>query len=184
MQGSELVPPEAALDFINRVEAWKAMGIAERVKGRGRNTAAQALTAIQGAITQHDPGAQIEALLTLVGFGWSQHRDYGTHPAKVATAALRFLRPVDWGVVDWRSGAVASTLKDGVSIAEAAHLLRRKGREYWVDALSHIDSQWAVALNAKYRSIGQRFGVPRNADVDQFLFAITLELWPLDRKHG
>jgi hypothetical protein len=177
------VPADAALDFVNRVEAWKAMGIRERMFGIGRTTAQQAQAAVQAALAGQTPRAQLEAFHSLVGFGHAPHRDYRTRPAKVASAAMRFLLPVDWGVVDWRSGAIASSLADSSSLDEAARAARRQGSRHWKDAFSHVDAEWAVTLNAQYRRIGARFDIRRNAEVDQLLFAISLELWPLGRAH-
>jgi hypothetical protein len=88
-----------ALEFVNRVEIWKAMGIQERILGVERNTDLQAQEAIKKAISSVTPKMQIESLHSLIGFGSSENKDYGrTQPAKVASAAMRFLFPDKWGV--------------------------------------------------------------------------------------
>lgn len=177
LQGS--IDKNDALDFINRTEKWKAMGIPERILGVGRNTPQDAHKALEGAITGSTEKLQIESLHALIGFGSSTHREYGTRPAKVASAAMRFLFPREWGVVDWRSGTIANCIDNSRDIDEAKAKASEKDRTHWVDSFSHIDSEWAISLNQKYREIGNQFEIEKNSEVDQFLFAISLQLWPL-----
>jgi hypothetical protein len=141
LQNGNDIDSDAALDFINKVETWKAMGIKKRIKGVGKNTSPQALQAITNVFNNQENKKKIEALHTLSGFGISQHKDYGTKPAKVATAAMRFLYPEEWGVVDWRSGTIAKCLVDSSDICEAINLAQKKKKRYWKDSFSHINSE-------------------------------------------
>jgi hypothetical protein len=173
------IDEQRSLEFINRTEKWKSMGIQERIIGAGRNTSEDARKALEGAISQSTDKLQIESLHALIGFGTSPHPEYRTRPAKVASVAMRFLFPYKWGVVDWRSGAIVNCLSESRDIEEAKVKALEKERSHWVDSFSHIDSDWAISLNQQYRKIGNRFDIEKNSVVDQFLFAISLQLWPL-----
>lgn len=167
-----------ALDFINRVETWKAMGIQKRIFGVGHTTDLQAQSAIHNVIIATTEKAKIESLHTLRGFGTSTER-----PAKVASAAMRFLYPEKWGVVDWRSGCLASSLiKNYFDIDSTIGSLSKINSQDFRDAFENINSSGAIEINKQYRLIGDKFQIKNNADVDRFLFGISLEIWPLGEK--
>jgi hypothetical protein len=176
------VDAEIALNFVNRVEKWKAMNIPGRIYGVGVTTAQQAKDAVQNAVSGQNGKSQIESLHVLRGFGTSKPAGQTTRPAKVASAAMRFLFPCTWGVVDWRSATIVSCLNGGVNVEEAIKSAQRRDKTEWINDFQFIDAQWAVELNKKYAEIGRQLAIPRNAEVDQFLFGISLSVWPLEQQ--
>ena len=176
------VDAEVALDFVNRIEKWKAMNIPSRIRGAGVTTAQQAKDALQNTLSGKNDKSQIESLNVLRGFGTSIPAGQRTSRAKVASAAMRFLFPCTWGVVDWRSATIVHCLNGGVNVEHAIASARRRDKTEWVKDFDFIDAQWAVELNNKYAEIGQQLAIPRNAEVDQFLFGISLSVWPLQKQ--
>ncbi|MBF4232914.1 hypothetical protein, partial [Vibrio anguillarum] len=161
------------------VETWKAMDIPNRIIGVGINTAPMAKNAILNSLKATTKKGQIEAFHTLYGFGISRNNEFNRRPAKVASAAARFLFPIGWGVVDWRSAAIAQSFDDETDINVVKEKANSHDKSDWKTAYSMIDSHLAVQLNQKYQQIGVKFGIAENAVVDQFLFGISLSLWPI-----
>lgn len=177
------IDSELALEFVNRVEVWKAMGISERIFGVGKTTNEQAVKAITNAIEANSKKEQIISFHSLIGFGISIDKIYKTRKAKVASAAVRFLFPKDWGVVDWRSGAISQCMIDNdFDIYKAVRSARETERSDWVLLYEHIDADRAIEINNRYLQIGCRFDIQNNADVDIFLFGISLDIWPISSK--
>ncbi len=182
IQSGKDIDSQLAIYFINEVEEWKAMGIQKRIKGRGVNSQSLAKKAIINSIKSSSPKDQIEAFHPLTGFGSSINKDYKARPAKVASAAVRFLFPEKWGVVDWRSATIAKCLLETNDISEAKILASKQDKSMWEKSYVFMDSTWAVALNKQYSKIGEIWGIKNNSIVDQFLFGISLELWPLPKR--
>jgi hypothetical protein len=61
--------------------------------------------------------------------------------------------------------------------------LKLEDKNTFKNAHSHIDSEWAVVINESYNEIGNHFDINNNSEVDQFLFAISLDIWPIRKKH-
>jgi hypothetical protein len=177
----DLIDSEKALNFVNRVEAWKAMGISERILGAGYTSKKQAKKVLTESIKANSRKEQITAFHALKGFGTSCHEFYKTHPAKVASAATRFLFPNDWGVVDWRSGALSECMiKHNFEIDKTIEAALSEDKKIWSGSLyNHIDADKAININQRYKNIGKHFSIEANADVDIFLFGISLEIWPI-----
>lgn len=169
-----------SLNFINRVEFWKAMGIKERIFGINVNTADLAQSSIRNAISKDNQLEKLKSFHSLRGFGRSVHKEYRTNPAKVASAAMRFLFPEQWGIVDWRSGTVANSLMDnGFDVVKSKSQLLGKSSSSCRKDFSHVDSEWAVNINSQYSKIGKHWGLDKTSEVDQVAFAISLEIWPI-----
>ena len=173
------VDESMCLEFINEVETWKAMDIPGRIIGVGQNTASMAKSAVLNSLKATSKKDQIEAFHTLHGFGISKNNPFNKRPAKVASAAVRFLSPKHWGVVDWRSAAIAQSFDGETDVNVVKRKASSHDKSDWKRAYSMIDSHLAVQLNQKYQQIGAKFGIAENAVVDQFLFGVSLSLWPI-----
>lgn len=172
-----------ALNFVNRVEEWKAMGISDRIFGVGKTTDEQAVTAITNSIKAKSKKEQITAFHSLIGFGVSIDKTHKTRKAKVASAAVRFLFPREWGVVDWRSGAISQCMIDNnFDINKVMASASQTERFDWNLLYEHIDADRAIDINDRYTQIGNHFTIQNNADVDIFLFGISLNIWPISGK--
>ena len=98
--------------------------------------------------------------MQLRGFGSSRDEESGQRRAKVATAALRFLKPESWGVVDWRTAAMLVLLVDGNGNVDQALSLSKKHKPKDLkDAYDLIDENGACAYNQMYRD---RRAIPFN----------------------
>ena len=97
-------PSRSALDaadtLLLEIEKWKAMCLGERMIYGQQNPSDAVWGAFRDAVNTSNDREGILSIMRLKGFGSSRNDKTGKRPAKVASAALRFLRPGDWGVVD------------------------------------------------------------------------------------
>jgi hypothetical protein len=80
--------------------------------------------------------------MRLKGFGSAQDAETDQRRAKV-TAVLRFLKPEEWGVVDWRTIAMLGNLeKSNGNVDQELVLSRREPYDprKWLDM---VDENWA-----------------------------------------
>jgi hypothetical protein len=82
------------------------MCLKERMGNAEQNSEQTVWGAFGGALDARDDRDAILSIMQLRGFGSSRDEESGHRRAKVATAALRFLKPDSWGVVDWRTAAM------------------------------------------------------------------------------
>lgn len=102
----------AAHALLVEIEKWKAMCLKERMGNAEQNSQRDVWNAFRGALSARNDLDAILSIMQLKGFGSSRDEESGQRRAKVATAALRFLKPEEWGVVDWRTIAMLGLLKN------------------------------------------------------------------------
>ncbi|HEX7423134.1 MAG TPA: hypothetical protein VF311_04490 [Terriglobales bacterium] len=116
----------AAHTLLVDIEKWKAMCLKERMGNAAKNSPKQVWEAFRGAVDAKDDVQSILSIMRLRGFGSSHDEDTGQRRAKVATAVLRFLKPEEWGIVDWRTIAMLGLLKNAKGNVDQALELARK----------------------------------------------------------
>lgn len=172
---------DAAHDLLMDIEKWKAMCLKERMGNAERNSKRGVWDAFQSAIEAKNDLDAILAIMQLKGFGSSRDEESGQRRAKVATAALRFLRPDEWGVVDWRTAAMLGFLnKANGDIDQALILARKQNAGDLRETFDIIDERGACAINQMYRD-RRTPGLRRAADVEMAIFGLSLIVWPIPK---
>ncbi len=116
----------AAHALLMDIEKWKAMCLKERMGNAEQNSPRAVWNAFRGAVDARNDLEAILSIMQLRGFGSSRDEESGQRRAKVATAALRFLKPDSWGVVDWRTAAMLGLLKKSNGDVDQALRLAKK----------------------------------------------------------
>jgi hypothetical protein len=99
--------------------------------------------------------------------------------AKVASAALRFLKPDTWGVVDWRTAAMLEFLSQSNGDVDQAMVLAKKWQaDDLRETYKGINEDWACAINQKYRDMRATPSFPRTVDVEMAVFGLSMMAWP------
>lgn len=177
---------DAAYDLLLDIEKWKAMCLGERMIYAQRNPKQTVWDAFYYAVNASNDEDAILSIMRLKGFGSSPNDETGRRPAKVASAALRFLKPATWGVVDWRTAAMTGLLKASAGDVDQALKLAKKYnaaelRETYKD---NIDGDGACEYNRAYRKMQASSGLPRTADTDMAVFGLSLIAWPMPKWSG
>jgi len=175
-------PPKRSLsrskDFLLKVEQWKAMCIEDQTGMASKNAEVLIWEAFQGALRAGNDVEAVRSIMSLVGFGSQPDKETGLGRAKRATAVLRFMKPTEWGVVDWRTAATLGLFKkhngDINSLLIQAETMNPKDLRKCYDI---IDEHCACQINKEYR-VMRTEELPRAADVDMALFGISLKAWP------
>lgn len=171
----------ASHDLLMDIEKWKAMCLRERMGNAERNSERDVWDAFQSAIEAENDLDAILAIMQLKGFGSSRDEESGQRRAKVATAALRFLRPDLWGVVDWRTAAMLGFLdKANGDIDQALKLARKQNAGDLRKTFDIIDERGACAINQMYRD-RRTSSFLRTADVEMAIFGLSLMAWPIPK---
>lgn len=170
---------QEAKAFLVEVENWKGMSMRNQVGLAKRNSEPFIWRAFQQAMNSETDLGAIRSLMSLIGFGSSPHPETGLRRAKRTTAVLRFLKPYDWGAVDWRTIAILRFLEKhsfdvGRGLAEAT---MDNPKDLQKD-LDHINEDWACEINQKYKEM-RTLELPRAADVEMALFGLSMVAWPL-----
>jgi hypothetical protein len=161
------------------IEQWKAMCLQQRMGNAGQNSELAVWNAFRGALTAQNDRDAILSVMQLKGFGSSRDDETGQRRAKVATSAMRFLRPDTWGVVDWRTAAMLSFLDQSKDDVDQALLLAKKWKANDLrDAYDVIDENAACAYNQMYRDRRAALNFPRTVDVEMALFGLSMMAWP------
>jgi len=167
-----------AKELLILIEKWKAMCLKERMGNAETNPKRIIWNAFQTAISATSDYRALLSIMDLKGFGTTEDPKTGQRRAKVATAVMRFLKPEDWGVVDWRTLAILAELersKNDVDLAInqaskiAARILRSR--------FDIIESGTAVQTIQKYRTMRVVPTLARAADIDMALFGLSLKAW-------
>jgi hypothetical protein len=179
-------PSSSALAAAHRllidIEKWKAMCLKERMGNAEQNSPSLVWSAFQGAIAAVSDLDAILSIMQLRGFGLSVDEESGQRRAKVATAALRFLNPNKWGVVDWRTAALLGFLdKAAGNVDDALRFAKKERASDLRNALDIIDEHGACAINQMYRDRVSPPHFPRTVDVEMGLFGLSLIAWPLPK---
>jgi hypothetical protein len=117
--------------------------------------------------------------MQLKDFGSSLDEESGQRRPKVATAALRFLKPEEWGVVDWRIIAMLGLMKDAKWNVDQALVLARKEKPAELrKILDLVDEQGACAVNREYRAMRVAAPLARTVDVEMAIFGLSVMAWP------
>lgn len=170
----------AAYTLLLDIEEWKAMCLQERMRNAGQNSQQVVWNAFRGALDAHNDRDAILSIMQLRGFGSSRDDETGQRRAKVATAALRFLKPDTWGVVDWRTAAMLAFLDKSKGDVDRALLLAKKYRAVDLRETYEItDENGACAYNQMYRDRRTTPSFPRAVDVEMALFGLSLKIWPM-----
>lgn len=169
----------AAYDLLLDIEEWKAMCLQQRMGNAGQNSEPAIWNAFRGALTAQNDRDAILSVMQLKGFGSSRDDETGQRRAKVATSAMRFLRPETWGVVDWRTAAMLSFLDQSKGDVDQALRLAKKWKANDLrDAYDVIDENAACAYNQMYRDMLKAPCFPRTVDVEMGLFGLSMMAWP------
>jgi hypothetical protein len=179
-QGSR--PSESALaaarDLLIDIEKWKAMCLKERMGNAEKNSQQDIWDAFRDALTARNDRDAILSVMRLKGFGSSQDEETGQRRAKVATAALRFLRPNDWGVVDWRTIAMLGMLKKARwDVDQALALAKREDPANLRKIYDIVDEDGACQVNQEYRAL-QTGPLLRAVDAEMAIFGLSVMAWP------
>jgi len=176
---------DAAHALLVDIEKWKAMCLKERMGNAEQNSPQAVWNAFRGAV---DARSDLEAILSIMqlrGFGSSRDEETGQRRAKVATAALRFLKPDEWGVVDWRTIAMLGLLKKAKANVDQALMLAKKEKPAELrNALDIVDEQGACEVNEIYRSMRTIPHLSRTVDVEMAIFGLSLMAWPIPKSAG
>jgi hypothetical protein len=120
--------------------------------------------------------------MELKGFGSSRDEYSGQRRAKVATAALRFLKPDTWGVVDWRTAAMLGLLVESQGdVDKALELAKKQNPQVLRNTYDLIDEHGACAYNQMYRDRKVTPHLPRAADVEMAIFGLSIRAWPFPK---
>jgi hypothetical protein len=166
-------------EFLIQVERWKAMCISDRMGNAERNKPKSIWNALRGALSAKTDLETLNSIMQLKGFGSSYDEEYGQRRAKVATSLLRFLLPVEWGVVDWRNAAMVSILRiHKLEVDIALKYAKKYQPSELRETFNIIDEFAATEINDQYRTMRNK-QLPRAADVDMALFGLSLMAWPI-----
>lgn len=173
---------DAAYALLLEIEKWKAMCLGERMIYGRQNPSRAVWDAFRGALNTSSDRAAILSIMVLRGFG-SSRNESGEWPAKVASAGMRFLRPAEWGVVDWRTAAMLGLLKESGGDVDLALRLANKYRaeelrEVYKD---NINEDAACEYNRMYRELQLSAGFSRVADAEMAVFGLSLRAWPIGK---
>lgn len=150
-------------EFVICVENWKSMGRASYARD---NDAAIIFSSLKNAYLSNNYPTALKKLMILRGF-----------KEKTASAILRFLKPVEFGVVDWRNSAVVFLMKKYKNDIDQVIIHGQKIANP-KDLFDGVDIKLANQLQKYYQSLtGDK--IKRVADIDMALFAISLEIWPM-----
>jgi len=179
-------PNDAALGAARRllidIEKWKAMCLHERMGNAEKNSPRDVWNAFRSAVTAGTDRDAILSIMQLRGFGLSRDEESGQRRAKVATAALRFLKPDSWGVVDWRTVAILGCLdRSNWDVDQALHLAKKENANELRTVLDIIDEDGACDVNQRYRALRSPTSFPRTVDAEMALFGLSLMAWPLPK---
>lgn len=172
----------AAHALLVDIEKWKAMCLEERMVNAEQNSPQDVWNAFRGALNAQDDLETILSIMQLKGFGSSRDEESGQRRAKVATAALRFLKPDGWGVVDWRTAAMLGLLDKSNGDVDQALVLAKK--EKAAELRKHyelIDENGACAVNQMYRDRKSAPFFPRAVDVEMAVFGLSMMAWPFPK---
>ncbi|MDH7500026.1 MAG: hypothetical protein QHH30_06525 [candidate division NC10 bacterium] len=165
--------------FLSEVERWKGMSMQDQVKLAKSNPEAAIWRAFQRAMYARTDLEEVRSIMSLVGFGSSPHPETRLRRAKRATAVLRFLKPKDWGAVDWRTIELLRLLdKHSFDVEAALDEAKSENPRKLKRDLDHINEDWACEINRRYRAMRSP-ELPRAADVEMALFGFSLLAWPL-----
>jgi hypothetical protein len=168
----------AAHALLVDIEKWKAMCLKERMGNAAKNSPREVWEAFRGALDAKTDVQSILSIMRLTGFGASQDEETGQRRAKVATAVLRFLKPDEWGVVDWRTIAVLGLLKNAKGNVDQALALARKEKPAELrSALDIVDERGACEVNQEYRAMRAAAPLTRTVDVEMAIFGLSLIAW-------
>jgi hypothetical protein len=170
----------AAHALLVDIEKWKAMCLKERMGNAEQNSQRDVWNAFRGALSARNDLDAILSIMQLKGFGSSRDEESGQRRAKVATAALRFLKPAEWGVVDWRTIAMLGLLKNAQgNVDQALALARREKPPELRSALDLVDERGACEVNLEYRAMRGPSPLARTVDVEMAIFGLSLMAWPI-----
>lgn len=177
-------PNESALDaahaLLMDIEKWKAMCLKERMGNAEQNSPQAVWNAFRGAVDARNDLEAILSIMQLRGFGSSRDEESGQRRAKVATAALRFLKPDSWGVVDWRTAAMLGLLnKSNGDVDQALRLAKKENADDLRGVFDIIDENGACAVNQMYRDRRTTPSFPRAVDAEMAVFGLSLMAWPM-----
>jgi hypothetical protein len=170
----------AAYDLLLDIEQWKAMCLRDRMGNAGQNPESVVWDAFRGALTAQTDRDCLLSIMRLKGFGASSDEETCQRRAKVATAALRFLQPDEWGVVDWRTAAILGLLEKSKGDVDQALVLARpwKADDLRKNVYEMIDEKAACEYNQMYRSMRTPSALPRTVDIEMALFGLSMKAWP------
>jgi hypothetical protein len=172
----------AAHRLLMDIEKWKAMCLKERMGNAERNSPTDVWCAFHGAVAAVSDVDALLSIMQLKGFGSSIDEETGQRRAKVATAALRFLMPDSWGVVDWRTSAILGFLdKTGWDVGEALRLAKNEKANFLRSLYDIIDEDGACAVNQRYRERKSPPEFSRTVDVEMGLFGLSIMAWPFPK---
>jgi hypothetical protein len=145
-----------------------------------QNTPASVWAAFCGAVIGMTDLTKIEAIMGLRGFGQSVDEETGMRRAKVASSVLRFLYPMEWGVVDWRTLAIRCALRRCKGDVDLALEAAGEDAAAEMRALFDLIDQHVVCCEVRaYRQMRAAAPLSRAADIDMALFGLSLSVWPL-----
>jgi hypothetical protein len=170
---------KSAQQLLVQIEKWKAMCLKQRMGSAAQNSQRDVWTAFRGALDAKNDTDAILSIMQLKGFGSSRDEESGQRRAKVATAALRFLKPTHWGVVDWRTAAMLGCLqKSGDNVDQALSFAKNEDANCLRNTFDIIDEKAACAINQQYRDRKVDL-YPRTVDVEMAIFGLSLMAWPM-----
>lgn len=165
--------------FLIDVGVWKMPRDREQHQAHvSRNTDESIRTAFGSLLTAYvDPAMdadrrRVAACTSLVGFG---HR---TGQTRMASTALRFIWPEEYGVIDWRNWAVLSNCEHPFLSVRCLPMLADTRRGLKV---ALYDVERYLEYLAVLRRLGESLGLERMADVDLALYAYSAQVWPFPR---
>jgi hypothetical protein len=92
---------------------------------------------------------------------------------------LRFLKPADWGVVDWRTIAMLGLLrKTNGNVDQALTLASKKRFANLRELLDIVDEEGACEVNRQYRGM-RNASLARAVDVEMAIFGLSLMAWSM-----
>jgi hypothetical protein len=177
-------PTPSALDdaysLLIQIEIWKAMCMEERIGDAETNPKQRVWDAFRDALTASNDRDAILSIMRLKGFGSARNMNFGgQRPAKVASAAMRFLLPDSWGVIDWRTAALLDRLNESKgNLDEALRLAGKETADTMRGYYAMINEEKACTYNQNYRNLRSNSSFPRAADVEMALFGLSLFVWP------
>lgn len=156
------------------------MCLKERMGNAEQNSEQTVWGAFRGALDARTDRDALLSIMQLRGFGSSRDEESGQRRAKVATAALRFLKPDTWGVVDWRTAAMLGLLVESKGNVDQTLLLAKKhDAKDLREAYDLIDENGACAYNQMYRDRRASPFFARTVEVEMAIFGLSLMAWPM-----
>jgi hypothetical protein len=164
------------------IEKWKAMCLEDRIGNAEQNSQRDVWNAFRDALIASNDLDAILSIMRLKGFGSSRDEESGQRRAKVATAALRFLKPEEWGVVDWRTIAMLRFLRKAKWNVDQALMLAKKEKAADLRSLfSIVNEEAACEVNREYRAKRAAEPFSRTVDVEMAIFGLSVMAWPFPR---